>query len=359
MKINKIFENSVNICFASSNEYSPFVSVTIASICKNSDININYDIVVLITDMSDNNKRLITKIGKSMINVSIRCINITDIVKDMDFYTWGPFVDFTYYRLLIPNCFSEYHKVIYLDSDIIVNSDISELFNIDLEDKLFGAAFDTHVVGRLHSKDHPEKDHYINNIHVTDGYSYFQAGVLIYNLDNIKQIFTDDYFINKAMGSEYKWLDQDLLNVEARGMFMQIPCKWNVMVFNNKIIDEYNLPNDLRQEYFEARNNPSIIHYVGKSMPIYQPYGDMYSYYWEYARLTPYYELLLCRMSEISNASKQKKYSQEIVTQFKSELTLKKLVKSYFLMPFVNFFFPKDSKRRRKLKAKYFRLRKF
>ena len=44
------------------------------------------------------------------------------------------------YRLLIPQVLtSDIETVIYLDSDIIVNLDINELWRINLEDKPLGA----------------------------------------------------------------------------------------------------------------------------------------------------------------------------------------------------------------------------
>ena len=44
--------------------------------------------------------------------------------------------------LFIPSIFPEYDKVIYLDSDIVVNCDIAELYNKDMGDNIIGAVKD-------------------------------------------------------------------------------------------------------------------------------------------------------------------------------------------------------------------------
>jgi lipopolysaccharide biosynthesis glycosyltransferase len=62
-----------------------------------------------------------------------------------------------YYRLLIPELLpSEIEKVIYLDCDIILNKDISELWNINIKNYLGGC--------------------------VEIGQSYFNSGVMVLNL---------------------------------------------------------------------------------------------------------------------------------------------------------------------------------
>ena len=45
----------------------------------------------------------------------------------------------TYYRLFIAEMFTEYTKAVYIDSDTIVQGDISEFFNTDIKDAYVGA----------------------------------------------------------------------------------------------------------------------------------------------------------------------------------------------------------------------------
>ena len=65
---------------------------------------------------------------------------ITDRVENKlrcDYFTLTIF-----FRLFIADMFPEYDKGIYLDSDIVVPGDISELYNIDLGNNIIGASRD-------------------------------------------------------------------------------------------------------------------------------------------------------------------------------------------------------------------------
>lgn len=372
--IEPIFdEGYVTICLACSNEYAPFACVTINSLITNSIENINYDIVVMSTDISKQNINLISQAHKKD-NVSIRFINVETYIVSKEFYTWAHFTKFTYYRLLVPDVFSKYDKVLYLDSDIIVNRDISPLFDINLKGYLLAAVRDTHVVGRMNENKksvsecdnnrgkinrNPGLDYYKNTIGVEDKISYFQCGVSLYNIKEINIIFKPGYLINQATKIDFIWMDQDLINTIFKGKILPLDNKWNVMIYNNfPIIDEKNLPEPYKKQYFAAREDPYIIHYIGKRMPCFHPTADMYYYYWQYARNTPYYELLISTMINTKVANTLNKLKSENIIETKKK-SLKYKLKHYCILPIVNKFFPYGSKQRKKLKENYFSLRRW
>lgn len=339
-------KNYITICFSSSNEYVPFLSVAINSIMKNSNPDFSYEIVVLTKDISENNKGILCKFAKAYPNFEIRFMNITEIIGDTHFYTWAHFTDFTYYRLLIPELFSEYEKIVYVDCDIVVNTDIAELFSEDIEGYLLAAVPDTHVLGRLNPKHPSYEPQYYQDVLGIGESGYFQAGVMLINIKEFISRFSKGELLEKASKVQYRWLDQDFLNVECRGFVKYLPNAWNVMIINNtKKIDEEYLMDAYYTDYIQGRCAPKIIHYVGRSMPCFIPYVDMYQYYWPYARNTPYYELILSKM--VSEAERRMRRQQ----------TLKQRIKAEWVMPAVNKVFPKGSKRRRFFKRLYFRLR--
>ncbi len=339
-------DNYVAICLACSNEYTPFACITINSVVCNLPDDINCDIVVLNTDISETNEILIKSVSDGKKNVSVRFLNIQKYIGDKTFYTWAHFTKYTYYRLLIPDVFDNYKKVIYLDSDIIVNSDITELYNTDVNGYLFAAARDTHAVGRLQEGETNEQfDYFYNKIGVKDKKSYYQCGVTLYNIEEFNKTFEHGYLLNEAANCTYKWLDQDLMNVVARGRIKTLDNKWNVMVFNNRPrVDEYFLKGDIHREYFQARKNPCAVHFIGRSMPCYRPYIDFYYLFWKYARTTPYYENLIALMTDVKIANLKKDFSNSDKKASKIGL------KNSIIMPIVNKIFPVGSKRRENLK---------
>lgn len=298
--INPVFEEkNVAIAIVSSDEYCPFAAVVIASIIANATPENNYDIVVLSNDMLRRNVWRIEKMAEGHDNVSVRVLDISKMIQGFTFYTWAHFTPNTYYRLLTPDVFENYNKVIYLDSDTVVNHDIAELYHTDVEGYYLGCAYDTHVVSYCTRKPPLEQREYnIKTLKMKNPEEYFQAGVSIFNVKKIREDFEPGYLLKQGMENKLRWLDQDLINMLFHGHIKRVPNKWNVMVSNiPDELDEYHLPEDLRREYFEARLDPYIVHYVGSSMPCATLTPDLYEYFWKYARMTAFYEVLLQRMS--------------------------------------------------------------
>lgn len=352
-----IDKNAVAICLSSSNQYAPFLCVTLNSIMVNSNPNLFYDVVVLTTDMSQSNKNSISKFVDARSNFSIRFFDVTDLVTGKSFYTWAHFTAFTYYRLLIPDLFEQYSKIVYLDCDIVVNVDIATLFQTDMDGYLLAAAQDTHVMGRADTKK-PSDIKYYQELLKANIYGYYQAGVMLFNIKGFSAKYGRGELINKASQTNYRWLDQDFLNVECRGQIKRLENAWNVMIINNpNNIDELLLSDSDYEGYLEARRNPKIIHYVGRSIPCYSPAADMYQYYWVYARNTPYYELILSMMVTEAEMRVNRKIAETERRVIGQRPTLKQRIKAKWIMPLVNKVLPKGTQRRRFIKKIYFKLR--
>lgn len=150
--------------------------------------------------------------------------------------------------------------VLYLDSDIIVNKDIGELFDIDLADNYLAASF--------------EFMKYINQI-VSEGNFeipkfYFNSGVMLLNLkkmrnDNIMEQLWD-MKINSDTSSNL--MDQDVLNKCLSKSCIPLPLSYNYNVkFKNGI--DVKLVNKIYhtnyKEICELKNDIKIYHYVGEN----------------------------------------------------------------------------------------------
>jgi len=216
------------------------------------------------------------------------------LIENYDFYVWGPFTVNTYFRLLIPMMCKNYNKVLYLDSDIVCNTDVANLFEIDLDDNYLAAVKDTHVLSYCNGL-RPEFISYNKDvIGLTDIFDYYQMGVAIFNIPKILKDFKPEYFVETASTLQCKCLDQDVLNKICKGKIKELPLNWNVMIANKlPFVDEYYLPERYRQEYYQARLNPYIVHYCGGLCFKYPVFPDMGMYFWKYARKSPFYEEII------------------------------------------------------------------
>lgn len=152
-----------------------------------------------------------------------------------------------YYRLISLDRIPE-KRVIYLDIDTIVESDMRELYNFDLEGKAVGAVSD-YIVGVRGNED------------------YFNSGVLLVDLDKWKsQNYSKkslDYLEKNA--KKLKFADQDALTHVFYGKWKKLPLRFN----RQKIIHEFsNSEMKLsKKEYDKLLKFPSIIHYTGPRKP--------------------------------------------------------------------------------------------
>ena len=121
----------VPIVFTCDNHYFKYTFVTIISIIENRKKNKEYDFFVLSEDISKENKQIAEKYLSAYKGVSIRFINLENIEKDK-FHLNAYMTVSTYYRFYIPQLFRDFEKVLYLDSDLIVDNDISELLELEL-----------------------------------------------------------------------------------------------------------------------------------------------------------------------------------------------------------------------------------
>ena len=137
-----IIKQTIPICFATDDNYIPFLAVAIASLLDNAAKDKFYKIYVLTTQIKQENIDSILKLKTS--NSSIQFISLAkelDKIQSMlhlrDYYSKE-----TYYRIFIPNIFPEYAKVLYLDCDITVTGDISKLYNTEIHGYYVGAAIE-------------------------------------------------------------------------------------------------------------------------------------------------------------------------------------------------------------------------
>lgn len=293
-------KNNIPITLAANDFYSPYLATTITSIVKNASSENNYDIIVMQRDISDDNKRRLQNIVSDKKNCSLRFVDISAYSDRFSkLFTHMHFTIETWFRLVMPEILSAYDKVIYLDSDLVVDTDIADLYKTELSDNLLAATKDADTAGLYNGYD-PERKEYMDNIlKIKNPYEYFQAGVIVFNLKQFRKELSVSDTLKYASSYEWKLLDQDVLNNLAQGKVKFIDMSWNVMtdwagVRVKDIISR--APKELNDAYAEARKAPKIIHYAGGDKPWQKPDMDLSEYFWKYAKDSGYHEIILSRM---------------------------------------------------------------
>ncbi len=302
-KVMPAFEaNNVAVVLSANDYYVPYLSTVIQSIIQNAKSENNYDLIVMHSSIEEDSIKRVTQQCQGHINISIRFVNVSQYIKKYNFYIHMHFTIETWYRLVIQDLFESYSKVVYLDSDLVVDTDIADLYNIDVEDYLLAATRDADVAGLYNRKDIPRKEYMDYKLKLRNPYDYFQAGVILINIDEFKKTFTVKELLTLATTETWEFVDQDLLNTYCQGRVKLVDMSWNVLTDwkeeNWSRIKTINFgPVGIVNEYMAARKKPRIIHYAGFQKAWDMPYCDMAEYFWRYARQTPYYEIILDRMN--------------------------------------------------------------
>lgn len=299
-------KNNIAVVLSSSDEYSLFLGVCIQSMVLVGSQENNYDFIVLERNISDGNKKRILKIADGKRNISIRFVNVGRLFSNIDFYlSSSDLSQETYYGLLMPFLLKNYDKVISMDCDMIVKKDIAELYRTDLEGNIIGAVRDVIIQGALNDETTDTKDYYSNELQLKNPYYYFQAGILLMDLEKYRSAFSQEQICDLLNTSKFRIVDQDALNILVEGKVKFLDQRWNYMVESNDWI-RHNLslsPASSRKEYLEAKKEPYIIHYANHEKPwnnANMPYSEEF---WKTAQKTDFYHILLQRMMILTQIS--------------------------------------------------------
>lgn len=290
------FDDGVLVILSANEKYVPYVSVVLESIKENADPVRNYDVVVLNSDIVPESQ-IVLKKQVAASNFSLRFYDAMQIMRAYaDLRVYGHFRLETYFRLIVPQIMPHSDKAVYLDSDLVVLRDVADLFDTELGDNLIGATRDADTAGMFNGFD-PDMEAYLNDVlQLSDPYNYFQAGVLLMNLEAFRRRYTTAEMLECAASRKWNLLDQDVLNYLAKDSVCYVDMAWNTLMDwehlrRGSIIGL--APESLREQHEQARRKPYIVHYAG---PDNKPWefrdADMGAYFWDYASRCPYRDLL-------------------------------------------------------------------
>ena len=126
----------IPIFFSTDDKYIPYLDVAISSLIANASEAFDYRIIILNTGLNEENVHKIMQNEKKgfkidFVDISADVQNIRSRLKNVYHFSIV-----TYYRLFIASLFPQYDKVIYLDCDLVVLGDISELYHTELDDNI-------------------------------------------------------------------------------------------------------------------------------------------------------------------------------------------------------------------------------
>ncbi len=267
----------MDIVHCLDDRYAPMCATAIVSLCENnpnSDIQYHIISASLSQENKDALKEIINRYGAKVKFYDVDQTILKDcVIKEGDHVSLA-----AYLRILIPIILPDnIETVLYLDCDLVVCENISNLFSIQLTGFSCGAVYDggTNDIRTY------------NRLIYDYEKGYFNSGVLLFNLKYWRENnITNNLFkfISEHPERLMFW-DQDAINSVLAGKIKRLPFKYNMTD------PFYQVNPTLRQEYLDEIEqsllNPVILHFATANKPWYEdnPHPLKYKFY-QYLSLT-------------------------------------------------------------------------
>ncbi len=285
-KADAFTSQEIPIVFSTDDRYAPYLDIAIASLIENASKSYQYRLIVLNTGLRADFMRMLKRNERpgftiDFVDISDELENIKSKLKNIYHFSIV-----TYYRLFIASLFLQYDKILYLDCDLVVLGDISELYQIELGENILAAAPEQYVRStkefRRYAKEAlgVEPDRYVN------------AGVLLINLEQFRKNRIEEKFVRLITEYDFDLLDPDqaYLNYLCRDKIYEISREWN---------------REPTQQ--PCRGEKKIVHYALYKKP--WQYSDAVDgeYFWQYAETSAFYEEILRRRDSFGERERAQK----------------------------------------------------
>lgn len=173
-----------------------------------------------------------------------------------------------YYRILAFELLpKDVHRALWLDSDIIINGNIRSFYDTEIKDVYAIVCKGCNQSG-------------IKRLLLNENHIYFNSGVILFNLEKIRNDFKVSDFIECISYNKERLLtpDQDVLNILFQGNINYADEK----IYNNETFGDYVLS---KEKMNILKTKTKIIHFNGPTKP-WDPHGVNWAdkFWWRYEK---------------------------------------------------------------------------
>lgn len=305
----------IPIFYTITDDYVKYAAASINSIMKHANPNRYYRVIIMYDKLSIKNRWRLRNMVTRNVAIEFHKMKYSLYMQIIMHYCSmrsgsGDFFakPVYYYRAFIPRMFLQYDKGVYVDSDTIIMSDIAELYDMELDDKVIAARPDLKVAMVPEFIDYVEKA-----LGVPHG-DYVNSGVLLMDLKKLRK----EHYITKMTDlikedADLVAPDQDYLNVILKGKIMKLGKEWNL------------------QPEGEPTEGAKILHYNLSKKPWYHDDVTAGEEFWKAVKGTGFYGDLMRAKEKYSdddaarNAEKIKALIEKAATLAKTKKPLLKV----------------------------------
>ena len=270
-------------------------SVTLRSLLWATPKEVCYDVICLVGYEPDEKLlSLLSLIDDGTERLSFRFMNLSEKLKDA--YYDPTYTAAANYRLVIAEELPEYNRAMYMDCDIVIRQDVSQLFeNIDLEGYYMAGVVEASSDWQIHNytKLGLRFKEYIN------------SGFLIMNLELMRQDKLSDKFVSILQTEALEYPDQDAINIVCQGKLKFLPPVYNGIRSFFAHGDKGNFLRVYTLRDWKGIRRKGTIHYTGG-----KPWKDYTIYFEEWYRV---YETLPDMLRSAMEVPKDLRYKARLL----------------------------------------------
>lgn len=268
----------IPVAFSTDDNFLIPAYVSIGSMLKNADQSNFFDIIILCSKtLSENSREYLKSLQEKYSNCLVRFLSLSDDNFPNSGYKEGITVA-SMFRLMLASLLPEYDKCLYLDTDILVLGDITQLYEYDIRDTYIGAVRDSGV-----QYFYTDWIDYAQKLGIASMRGYFNSGILVMNLERIRKDDVEKQFL-QAVNKAFLYKDQDILNICCENHVCYLPLKYNVFrrfFCRMELLEDSSFSH---KEIVEASEQTVILHFAEGLKPWDNLNGNGAWLWWEYAQ---------------------------------------------------------------------------
>lgn len=261
----------MNIALGFDSNFAPYAAVTIKSILLH---NKNIKFYILYDNLKQTDINKIDKLIQTGDNCSDEWIDMTGKFEDLDAGDWPS--KSVYFPVALPSICND-NRILFLDADVIINSNLEEFYNQDMSDFYIGGAQDLGIIttynrndllvskteGKISAQEYYKQIFNYNSIE--DFKTYINGGVVLLNLDLMRKDNIENKMYEVFKKIDFVFNEQDCYNYV---------CKNKIKIFSQDTVflilkthTLQNIPTDIRFEYlknYSEKKQHLIVHFIKK-----------------------------------------------------------------------------------------------
>lgn len=248
----------LDVLYQFNEKYVPYAGISITSLLENNKDIDEILIHLMLEDVSEESKNRLYKLA-SQYNRKFIFIETGELIRKMKSVGINEYRGSyaTNMKMFAPLYMDDCVKrLLYIDSDTVINGKVSELITIDMHEKPIAMVLDS--LGGKHKL----------QVGLYEEDLYFNGGIILFDIEKWKEKECEKRIIDHAKNirAHYMAPDQDLINVVLRGEIEKLDIKYNLQpihmvyppILYNKYFGQKNYYH--KKEIKSAVADPVIVH---------------------------------------------------------------------------------------------------